>query len=92
MIRTRDGGQVVERLEEVDNAKRFYRYRLIAGISASHYTGLIEVKPGANGGAVAEWRVQYQADDQPDIAVRGRISTLLKTGLGSLKSRFGASA
>jgi hypothetical protein len=92
MIRTRDGGQVVERLEEVDNARRFYRYRLIAGISASHYTGLIEVKPGANGGAIADWRVQYQADDQPDIAVRGRISTLLKTGLGSLKARFGASA
>jgi hypothetical protein len=92
MIRTRDGGQVVERLEEVDNARRFYRYRLIAGISASHYTGLIEVKPGANGGAIADWRVQYQADDQPDIAVRGRISTLLKTGLASLKARFGALA
>src|SRR5215813_9507320 len=52
-IQTRDGGHVIERLEDVDNAKRSYRYAMVAGMPASHYTGLIEVKPGADGGAVA---------------------------------------
>jgi hypothetical protein len=88
-IRTRDGGRVIERLEEVNDKKRFYRYAMVAGLPAAHYTGLIEVRPGAKGGAVAGWRVEYQADDKPDIAVRGRIAALIKTGLGSLKSRFG---
>ncbi|TPL11487.1 DUF4331 domain-containing protein [Mesorhizobium sp. B2-4-14] len=86
-IETRDGGEVVERLEEVDNAKRLYRYTLVAGIPACHYTGTIKVTPRGDC-CVAEWSVQYQADNQPDIVVRARVATLLKTGLGSLKSRL----
>jgi hypothetical protein len=85
-IETRDGGEVVERLTEVDNAKRIYRYTLVAGIAASHYEGTIEVRPKGSG-SIAEWRVQYMANNQPDIVVRTRISTLVKTGLGSLKLR-----
>src|SRR5262249_23870193 len=56
-IQTRDGGEVVERLEESDNVKRFYRYTLVAGIAASDYTGIIEVTPK---GSVcdAQWQVQ----------------------------------
>jgi hypothetical protein len=36
--------------------------------------------------------VQFLANNQPDIVVRTMVSTLLKTGLGSLKSRFAAAA
>ena len=87
-IETLDGREIVERLEAIDNAKRFYRYTLIAGVPASHYTGTIEVKPKGSG-CVADWRVQFLANNQPDIVVRTMVSTLLKTGLGSLKTRFG---
>ena len=34
---------------------------------------------------VAEWSVQFLANNEPDILVRTMVSTLLKTGLGSLK-------
>src|SRR5262245_1906734 len=88
-IQTRDGKQIVERLEEVDHAKRFYRYREISGIAVSHYVGTIEVKPQGSG-CVASWRVEFLADNQPAILVRIMVSTLLKTGLGSLKQRFAA--
>ena len=86
-IATIDGKEIVERLDVVDNAKRFYRYSLVAGTPASHYTGMLEVKPQGSG-CTAYWRVQYLADNQPDIVVRTTVSTLLKTGLGSLKLRF----
>jgi hypothetical protein len=56
----------LERGARIDNAKRFYRYTLIAGVPASHYTGTLEVKPKGSG-CVADWRVQYVADNQPDI-------------------------
>jgi len=49
---------------------------------------VVELKP-KGAGCVAEWRVQYLANDQPDIAVKTRVSTLLKTGLQSLRARFG---
>jgi hypothetical protein len=89
IIETRDGKEIVERLEAIDNAQRFYRYTLIAGVPASHYTGTLEVKP-AGSGCVADWRVQFLANNQPDIIVKDIVSGLLTTGLGSLKSRFGA--
>jgi hypothetical protein len=90
-IRTRDGKEIVERLEAVDNAKRSYRYTLVAGVPASRYTGTIEVKPKGNG-CVADWQVQFLANNQPDIVVRTMVSALVKTGLGSLKHRFAAAA
>jgi hypothetical protein len=87
-ITTRDGNDVVERLEEVDASKRFYRYSQFGGFPATHYTGLLEAK--ANGsGSVVSWRVQYFADNKPDIVVRTRVSTLIKAGLGSLTRASG---
>jgi hypothetical protein len=90
-IETLDGNEIVERLDTVDNIKRFYRYTLVAGVPASRYTGTIEVKPKGNG-CVAGWRVEFLANSQPDIVVRTMVSTLVKTGLGSLKHRFAAAA
>src|SRR5262245_7583454 len=87
-LQTRDGREIVERLAEVDNTKRSYRYTLISGVAASHYAGVIDVKPKANG-SIAEWRVEFLA--QSDIAVRTMVSRLIETGLGSLKARFGVS-
>jgi len=89
-IRTRDSAEIVERLESVEHAKRRYRYALVSGLPAAHYTGMIEARPNG-GGCIAEWRVDYLADDQPDIAVKTRVSALLRTGLAYLNSRFGAS-
>jgi len=89
MLQTLDGGQVVERLEAVDNAKRFYRYTQIAGLPISRYIGTLEVKPKGSG-SVVDWRVQFLASNQPNVVVNDRVSKLVKTGLQSLKSRFGA--
>jgi Polyketide cyclase / dehydrase and lipid transport/Domain of unknown function (DUF4331) len=88
-IETLDGKEIVERLDAVDDAKRFYRYTLVAGVPASLYTGTIEVKPNDNG-CIANWRVDFLASNQPDIVVRSMVSALEKTGFGSLKARFGA--
>src|SRR5271168_5218481 len=88
-IETIDGKQMIERLEAIDNSQRSYRYTMISGIQAVDYTGTLDVKPTGTGSSV-EWRVQYWADGQPDIVVKTVVSTLLRTGLESLKSRFGA--
>ncbi len=90
-METVDGSEIVERLEAIDNAKRSMTYTNIAGIAASHYTGTLEVKPKGHG-SVAEWRVQYLANGQPDIVVKTIVSALQKTGLESLTTRFGVPA
>jgi hypothetical protein len=90
-IETCDGKEIIERLDAVDSGKRLYRYTLVAGVPASHYAGTIEVTP-KDSGCVASWRVEFLANNQPDIVVRTMVSTLVKTGLGSLKNRFAAAA
>jgi hypothetical protein len=87
-IETADGKEIVERLDERDDSRRVYRYSLVAGVPASRYAGTIEVAPRGSG-CVAEWRVEFLASNQPDIVVKEQVSTLEKTGLGSLKTRFG---
>jgi hypothetical protein len=87
-IETIDGKQIIERLDAVDEAQRSYRYTSIAGIPATDYTGMLDVKPKGSGSSV-EWRVQYMPGGQPDLIVKTISSTLLKTGLDSLKPRFG---
>jgi hypothetical protein len=86
-IETLDRKEIVERLDAIDNAKRFYRYELVAGIPASRYTGTLEVTRKGSG-SVADWRVQFLGP----APVRSMLSPLLKTGLESLKSRFGVAS
>ena len=89
MIETIDGKQIIERLDAIDNSARSYRYTNISGIPASDYTGTLAVKPNGAGSSV-EWRAQYLGNGQGDLIVRTIVSTLFKTGLESLKPRFGA--
>jgi hypothetical protein len=88
-IETADGRAIVERLEAIDDTKRSLRYANVAGIAASHYTGVLQVTPKGSG-SVADWHVQFLANNQPDGVVKAGVSTLLTTGLESLKARFGA--
>jgi hypothetical protein len=87
-LQTRDGREIVERLARVDDTERSYHYTMVSGVPATHYEGMIDVRPKGNG-SVAEWRVEFLADNQPDIVVRTIVTRLIETGLGSLKSRFG---
>jgi Polyketide cyclase / dehydrase and lipid transport/Domain of unknown function (DUF4331) len=88
-IETLDGREIVERLEAIDNVSRYFRYTSIAGMPVSHYTGTLEVKPNGSG-SVVDWRAQFVAHLSTDRGAKVLVSTLLNTGLESLKSRFGA--
>lgn len=86
-IETTDGKQIIERLDAVDNAGRFYRYANIAGLPVANYTGMLSVKPSGAGSSV-EWRAQYLPNGPGTLITKTIVSTLFKTGLDSLKSRF----
>jgi len=87
VIDTIDGKQIIERLDAIDNSARLLRYTCISGIPASDYAARLEVKPNGAGSSV-EWSAQYLPKGQGDVVARTIISTLFKTGLESLKSRF----
>ncbi|HEV7607178.1 MAG TPA: DUF4331 family protein [Steroidobacteraceae bacterium] len=84
-----DGRRFIDRLEALDDAKRCVRYTNIAGIPVSRHTSTLEVKP-KDSGCVVDWQTQFLASNLPDGAVKRTMVPLVKTGLESLKSRFGA--
>ena len=86
-IETIDGKYMIERLEEIDDRRMFYRYSLVSGLPASDYTGALEVRP-SGAGSTAQWSAQFLASGQGTLIVRTIVSTLFKTGLDSLKARF----
>lgn len=86
-IQTTEGKQIIERLDASDSTARFYRYTNIAGLPVANYTGMLSVKPSGSGSTV-EWRAQFVPNGQGTIIVKTIVSTLFKTGLDSLKSRF----
>jgi hypothetical protein len=88
-IETLEGQKIVERLEAIDDAKRFLRYTSIAGMPVSHYTGALEVR-AKDRGCVVEWRAQFLASHRSNRAAKSMVSALVNTGLASLKPRFGA--
>ena len=87
-IKTPDGKEIVERLEAIDDTKRVLRYINITGLPASHYAASLEVRRHGSG-CVVEWRAHFLAYGRADVGVKHIVSTLLKTGLESLKSSFG---
>jgi hypothetical protein len=86
-IETIDGKQIIERLEAIDNSGRFYRYANIAGLPVANYTGMLSVRPNGAGSSV-EWRAQFLPNGPGTLITKTIVSTLFKTGLDSLKSRF----
>jgi hypothetical protein len=87
-IETIDGKQIIERLTAMDPSQRSYRYEAISGLPVADYTGTLDVKPKGAGSSV-EWQSQYLPDGQPDVVIKTIVTTLLNTGLESLKKRFG---
>jgi len=85
---TIDGKRIVERLESLDELGRSYRYMNISGIPASNYSGVLAVK-AKGGGSTVEWQSEFLPHGQPSLVVKTIVSTLFKTGLAGLKSRFG---
>jgi Polyketide cyclase / dehydrase and lipid transport/Domain of unknown function (DUF4331) len=88
-ITTIDGKTIVERLEDIDDARMTLKYGLVSGIPAIHYQGTMDIKPHGSGSTIS-WSVRYRPDGQAKLIVELIVSTLLSTGLAALTKRFGS--
>ncbi|MGK3965175.1 DUF4331 family protein [Sorangium sp. So ce118] len=83
-----DGSEVVERLEELDDARRLMRYTMVSGLPASDYTGVIQVRD-KGAGCTVEWRVSYRLKGAGTPFIEVTVNTMISKGLEGLKTRFG---
>jgi len=64
-----DGKVMIERLEEVDDAQKSYRYSVLSGIPAADCTGMLNVKPASKAGNAAS-QIEYPHCAPPSSSTR----------------------
>jgi uncharacterized protein YndB with AHSA1/START domain len=91
----KDGGKIVETLEDYNAEKMTYKYRAADGgaLPVSNYSSTISVKPADGGKAIVEWRgAFYRAypnnnppPGQDDEAAVKAITGVYQSGLANLQ-------
>lgn len=81
-----DGRQLVERLEEVDDAERTLRYSLVESpLPMRNYVSTMKVKDREDGGCEVEWACRYRPAGATAAEVKASIQDLYSLGFNGLK-------
>ena len=90
-FQTIDGGFVISELLEYDEAKMWFKYRIIkTNAPMRDYVGEMQVVPADDGGSVVLWSAQFRRPDQnpqpgqDDAATKKLVQGIFKAGLDNL--------
>ena len=84
------GGEIVERLEKIDEGDRLYRYSIVSGpLPVANYTATLRVKDGKDGKAVVEWSSEFDPAGASEMDATAAVQEIYKTGFDSLRKMFG---
>ncbi|MEQ8660803.1 MAG: SRPBCC family protein [Gammaproteobacteria bacterium] len=85
------GGEIVERLEQIEQGDRLYRYSIISGpLPVANYTATLRVKEDGSGKAVVEWTGEFDPSGATETDATQAVQEVYKMGLDSLRKMFGA--
>jgi len=84
------GGEVVERLEQIEPGDRLYRYSIVSGpLPVANYTATLRVKEDGKGKAVIEWSSEFDPSGATEHDAMASIQEVYKAGLENLRKMFG---
>lgn len=85
------GGEVVERLETIDEKDRLYRYSIVSGpLPVANYTATLRVRDDGKGNALVEWSSEFDpVKGAPEQEAVNVIQNVYQTGFDNLKKMFG---
>jgi len=84
------GGEIVEKLEKIDDNERIYSYSILSGpLPVANYTASIRVK-STPGGCNVEWASEFEASGAPENDAVAAIRGVYEAGFENLKRMFGA--
>jgi len=83
-----DGGQVVERLEALDEAARTLRYSIVESpLPVEHYEGTLSVRAVDASTCEVTWASTFDVDGAPPEEMTTVFAELYAAGLSGLRSR-----
>jgi hypothetical protein len=85
------GGEIVERLETIDEKDKLYRYSIVSGpLPVANYTATLRVRDAGKGNSLVEWSSEFEpATGAPEPDAVRAVQNIYQTGFDSLKKMFG---
>jgi hypothetical protein len=84
------GGELIERLERLDDNEHLYRYTFESGpLPLANCVAEIHVTENSSGGCTVEWSSDFAANGAPEADVSRAVRDMYMTGFDNLKKLFG---
>lgn len=84
------GGEIIERLEKIDEADRLYRYTIISGpLPVANYTATLRVKDDGKGKSVIEWSSEFDPKGASETDAMSAVQQVYQMGMENLRKMFG---
>ena len=84
------GGEIVERLEQIEEGDRLYRYSIISGpLPVANYTATLRVKDDGKGKAVVEWSSEFDPAGATETDATAAVQEIYRAGFDNLRKMFG---
>jgi len=84
------GGEIIERLEKIDDGDRMYRYSIVSGsLPVANYTATLRVRDDGRGGSTLEWSSEFQPAGASEADASAAIRNVYQTGFEQLRKMFG---
>ena len=84
------GGEIVERLEQIEEGDRLYRYSIVSGpLPVANYTATLRVKDDGKGKAVVEWSSEFDPAGATETDATAAVQEIYRAGFDNLRKLFG---
>ena len=84
------GGQIVERLDTVDQTEKRYRYSILSGsLPLANYESELSVKDNGDGTSTVRWSSDFQPAGASEEDVVKAVRDAYQAGFDNLKKMFG---
>lgn len=85
------GGEVVERLEQLEDGDMLYRYSIVSSpLPVANYTATLRVRDDGKGGAIVEWSSEFEPSmGTTEFDATKTIQGVYEAGLENLRKMFG---
>ena len=81
-----DGGEIIDLIEAVDNArKRFTYLRTTSPFPVTHYRGTVEVLDSFDGQAIVAWTIDFESRPEDSEAVAALVKNAIADGIDGME-------
>lgn len=86
---TRDGRKQVEKLQDINPHKHFYRYKILSTpLPVRDYKGDFRVTDNHNGSCTLLWTNEFDVDAREEASAVAMVQGFLEAGVDALKRKY----